>query len=183
MPGGAVGTLQFHDEVDAEAAFSGNDNLAVNEDGEIVHDGNPIHDEEQADFKDGSANSFARAQWPLGATTDDTPTAIATISIPAAEIGDCFVTVHAEVTYFYESSGTKGGNYSMKATFKRSSGTLTRINTLDLSVATLATGAAPAGIDVDVDDDDTIIVEATGIDSTDITWITSLHVQAAVPPT
>ena len=225
VPGGAVGSMQYHGTDGDDDVFAGTDNLTVDaetdvvtltdgtlagtqtnsgtitggsitttaisdssfDDGDVTgdtsYDGTASHDEDYSDFVDTTTSSRARSQWKTGSTSNATPATITTISYPAATYGDCFITAHVEATYYYASSGAKGGNFAKKAVFKRSSGTLTRVAIEDLTITTLRTGTVAGGIDIDVDSNDAIKATATGITSTNIYWVFSIHAQmAAAPP-
>lgn len=183
-PGGAVGSLQVHVLDGMSARFGGSTKLNTVDGtaaGDLVHTGKPIHKEDWAEFRDGSGTSLARSQWKQTPTTNATLTAIATVDVTAATYGDCFISVHAETSYAYTSSGTKGGIFSKKATFQRSSGTLARVAIADLTPAGLGVGPAPGGFDIAASGNDAIVVNGTGIAATNITWVTSLHIQLVKP--
>jgi hypothetical protein len=184
-PGGAVGAVQYHGVDGEDPIFAGTDKLNVNDDGELVHSGKPVHEEAWADFVDiaGDGHSFARTQWPDKLTTNATPTVIATIDVNAAEHGDCGITVVAEVAYSYVSGGTtKCGKFSKDSLFSRTGGVLQRDGIVNNSQGALIKGAATGGIDIVISGNDTITVVATGIAATNIRWKTSLHVQVPVVP-
>lgn len=176
-PGGSVGDLQYKG---GTATFSGTSKLRV-ESSEIVHTGTPLHKETRSEFYDGSATSFSFSQWETGATTTDSAVTIGSIEL-ASGLGDCIVTVHADLTYSFVSSGAKGGNLAYKAAFKRSSGTLSRIGIADISIPTLLTGTESGGVDLATNGNTTIDIKPTGIADTNITWTASLHVQVAKVP-
>lgn len=181
VPGGAVGQLQFHGLDGSDPIFKGTSKLTADAtSGELTHSGVPTHKETGAQFKDGSANSYAQPLWKVATTSNATATILAAIALPSG-LGDGIVTVHAEYTYYYASSGAQGGNLSSKSVFKRSSGTLSRVAWADLSNPSLVTGTAVGGHDVVADGNTQIDVKGTGIASTDIVWIVSLHIQVAVP--
>jgi len=186
-PGGSPGQLMWHVVVDGLHRLAGTAKLVVNgatDGSELIHSGKPLHNETWADFKDlaGAGNALARPQWAEGLTANATATAIGTISVPAATYGDCAISVHAETTYVFNASGTKLGKYIRLATFGRSSGTLTRVGTVDLTPGGLAVGTAPGGTSVDVFDNDTVKLNAVGISATNIAWFTSFHVQVLKRP-
>lgn len=163
-PGGAVGSIQYHAVDGSDDVFRGADAL-VNADGGF-------------DFVRTGQTPFEKSGWNGATTTDATPTIAEAITL-AAGIGDGFITVHAEVTYYYASSGAKGGNYAKKATFARSSGVLSRVGITDLSPSGLASGTAPGGIDIVANGNNEVDVQVTGIASTTIKWAVSIHVQVA----
>lgn len=191
-PGGAVGAVQWHGVDGEDDVFKGAENLNVDPDTEVVtltdgvlegettYTGTAIHEEDYADFRHAGETCFARSQWKKGATSGASSTVIASISLPAADIGDGTFTVHAETTYSYASGG---GDLAAKAVFKRVSGTLTRVAIAPLSIAGLTWGSAlGADIDMVTNGNDTVDVKAVGIAATAINYETSLHVQIATKP-
>jgi hypothetical protein len=181
VPGGAVGAMQYHGVDGSTPIFKGTPKLViVDTDGNVEHSGTPVHKETYAQFRDGSANAYAQSQWKVGTTSNATPTVICSIAIPSG-IGDCFISVQAKTTYYYASSGVKGGSFSGEATFTRASGTLTRVGIADLSPPGLAAGTAAGGIDIVANGSNDIDVKGTGLGSTNITWLTSLHIQVVAP--
>lgn len=178
VPGGAVGEMQYHALDGSEPIFAGTPKLTVVA-GEVVHSGKPVHKEDQADFRYGTEDSLARSQWRARTTLNATETPIVAISVPAAEHGDCRITVIAELTCNFAGGG---GPRSLRAWFKRVSGTLTRIDIEDVSATGAWEGTALGGVDIEGSGNDTINLNGTGIAATDIAWIASLHIQVAVLP-
>lgn len=152
--------------------------------------GSPSHAENYADFYDsneaGDAGSFdpsnftgiAKALWKRESTSSDGEI-IADINLGVIKndgttlsMGNCYVTVTAEITAT-QSSG--GANLAYKATFSKTSGTLTRIGFVDHTDATLNNIAATANITVD--DNDNIKVISATTSGTATSWYVSLHVQ------
>ncbi len=144
-------------------------------DDEINHAGKPQHNETWADFKVPGRFGLARSQWLDVDTSNATPTNIGIIDVPDDEHGDGIITVIVELSISYDASGTKGGNRAAKASFKRSSGVLERIGIENLSSANHWEGTT-VGLDIDVIDNDTMKIAATGIAATDINWMGSVHV-------
>jgi hypothetical protein len=184
VPGGAVGSMQYHGVDGSVPIFKGSSKiLVVDADGNVEHSGAPLHAEDYADFIDGSEASRARSQWMVGHTTNATPTVVGDITLPAGTFGDCAIFVQVRSPYAYVSSGTTiaCGILVKEAAFKRESGTLTRIGIIDTSPDGLSSGTQPGGLDVDVHTNDTIKVVATGIIAKNITTQTSIHVQLVKP--
>ncbi len=145
-------------------------------DDEINHSGKPQHNETWSDFKVPGRGGLSRSQWPDVDTADDTPTILDTIDVSVADHGDCIITVIAEMVISYDDSGTQGGNRAAKATFKRSSGVLTRIGIDNLSSPSQWTGTVIGGLDIATIANDSIKIEGTGIADTDMNWKGSVHV-------
>lgn len=164
VPGGAVGSVQFHGVDGEDPIFAGSD-VIVEDDGSFK-------------FTRAAGSSFPISDWRPGSTSNASATSIASIALPS-DIGDCQVSVHAESTYRY---ATGGGTRVAKASFKRVSGTLTRVGIEDLTIASMNWGTAVGGHDIAKTSDTVIDVKGTGIAATDIAWITSLHIQVARLP-
>lgn len=153
-------------------------NLIIDVDGNVNHDGVPVHNEDYDVFKR-DVNGIARPQWEDVLTTNATITTLATLSIPAADFGNCYVTIIAECSIAYAAGG---GNRCLKATWKRTSGTLAKINETNTSIDGDWTGTVVGGFTTDNPDNDTIRLRGTGISSTNIRWIPNVHIILAKIP-
>jgi len=174
-PGGDDMQLQFNDA----GAFGGTGQLIYDKNhygagsGAIIYQGNGhVHEEAFAQFEAGSG--FAQSRWGDNQTTDGTDAPLFDVLLPAANNPDCVIKIIVEGTYVFAGGG---GDFAMKAVFKRVAGTLTRVGFKDLSDSDLYFGTAIGGIDLVKFNDDTMTVHATGIASTTINWLMSFHVQ------
>ncbi len=183
-PGGLDTQAQYNNN----GAFGGMVPVTYNDITEVVtvdspvFTGAPQHNEDYAHFVlhgDGNGGC-ARSYWSKKLTTNATATVLVSISVPAAEFGDCRVTVMAHSTYTGDTS--KGGKLARESLFKRISGTLSLELTVDESVVGLVTGTATGGLTIVANGNDTIEVKATGISSTNLQWTTSVHVQLVKLP-
>lgn len=177
-PGGITGQFQFNDTGDV---LGGSPNL-INHipTGEVHHLGNPTHKESRADFEDAvnfSAYGKAYSVWNSRFSSDATPFALQTIEFPAADFGDCIVTLLTEVTI---SSTSGGGNLAWKSVWRRNAGILEMLAEVDNSDPSLLTIAA--GLGTNNSDNDSVNIDGTG-PAFDAIWIISTHVQIAKEPT
>ncbi len=151
--------------------------------GEVTHSGLPNHSETRSEFHKADTYGVAWSQWSGINTTDSTTaTAFPNAITVNSGYGDGYVTVTAEVSYAFVSGGIKGGNYLKKATFHRSSGTLTRVAIEDFTKTTLQEGMIPSAVDILTNGNNTIEVKVTGLDGITVYWTESVHVQMAYDP-
>jgi hypothetical protein len=168
-------------QVNASGLLAGTAKLVLDgTTGEVDHLGKPAHKEDYADFIPSGASGSARvrSQWNKIQTTNNTATVVNSVSAPIATFGDCIITIIAELSIGFSSSGTKGGNMTGKAVFKRSSGTLSLVKFKDLSDTDFYTGTA-VSFAIAANGNETIELKGTGISSQNITWVSSLHIQVA----
>lgn len=153
-------------------ALDGTPNLTIDATtGDIVHDGIPVHNEDYGLFKR-STGGFARPQWEDVITTNATATTLVTLSFPYSVWGNGYLTLIAECSIAYASGG---GNRCLKAVYKRTSGTLAKVNEVDNSNSSDWTGTAVGGFTTDNPDNDTIRLRGTGISSTSVQWLPNIH--------
>jgi hypothetical protein len=147
--------------------------------GELTHSGVPNHSETRSEFHYDDDFGVAWSQWSSVQTTDGTTATAFPNAIDLTGLGDGEITVVVEISYRFRGGG---GNFFKKATFYRTDGTLTFWAIKDLTDTSLQRGMIPLNVDVTKTDDDTIDVEVTGLDATDINWKVSAFVQMVYDP-
>ncbi len=152
--------------------------LQVTDDG-IEHTGEPIHKEDVVHFRKGATLDGPLSDWDVLTTTNATPATLLTTTVPIATYGNCRISIMAEVTCSYAAGG---GSRSIRASFKRVSGTLTRVFHTDTSDADHWEGTVLGDIEIDVSTNEVILTTVTGIAATDIRHVISAHVQVAALP-
>lgn len=132
VPGGAVGSMQFHGE---DHTLRGCDELGVLGDGNAHHTGSPTHQENEIIFRDpfaayaggprtegATVYGEARTTWAAVQSTDHADIQFTATIVDLTAWGDCYVTVQWNVTV----ATTEGCSwYSVDAMLKRASGTWT----------------------------------------------------------
>jgi hypothetical protein len=170
-PGGMAGYVQFDDS----GSFGGTSLLTVTgSPAFLTFTGKSLHEEDYNRFVvNGASGSEARSYWFDTQTTDASAHVLGAISLPAATYGDCIITLVCEASVRHSGGG---GNRALKASYRRASGTLTKIGETDLSSSTHWTGTVVADMSTSNPDNDTIDINGTGIAVTNVRWFPSVHV-------